>query len=234
MAIDEAHKAHIIEHMNEDHAVEMTQYLRAYNGLSASAASKAQLTDITLSAMTIQSASGTHTVSITPAMSSLSDAGERLVAMALQAQAQLGLSDIRIKEWTRPAGLGLASFVGVAQYIVCASTLAAGLVAPGTRAWDLLDAYFPYGAGGYVWLVKALFAPTAVIHVFEAWWMIRGRLAKHSVVPGTGVWWLWVGNTFIEGYPCMRRFDKLVEKKREQFAKMMEAEKQKKASQKKN
>ncbi|KAI0596081.1 putative integral membrane protein [Biscogniauxia sp. FL1348] len=237
MATDEARKARIIEHMNEDHTVEMSQYLRAYNGLSASAASKAQLQDITLSAMTIRSASGTHAVAIEPAMDSLADAGERLVAMSLRAQAQLGLSDIRIHEWTRPAGLGLATFAGVSLYMASAAALAAGLVAPGTAAWDLLDArFFPSlggGAAAYVWLVRALFVPTVVTHVLETWWMVRGRLVDHSVVPGSAVWWLWTANTFVEGYPCMRRFDRLVVEKRQKFKELMEAaERQKKAGRK--
>ncbi|KAI1489790.1 putative integral membrane protein, partial [Biscogniauxia mediterranea] len=203
-------------------------YLRVYNGLSASAASKARLLDITLSEMTIASASGTHTVAIEPPLGSLADAGERLVAMSLRAQARLGLSDIRIHEWARPTGFGLATAAGVTLYIACAVALAAGYPAPGTAAWDLLDKHVPGGGEAYVWLVKALFAPTLVTHVLETVWMARGRLANHSVVPGSGVWWLWVANTFIEGYPCMRRFDRLVVEKRERFREMMDAaEKQK-------
>ncbi|KAI1506218.1 putative integral membrane protein [Biscogniauxia marginata] len=214
MALDEAHKARLKAHMNRDHADSLSHYLRAYNGLSASAAASPELVDLTLDTLAIASASGTHIVPVTPPMKTLADARVVLVDMAQSAQAKLGLSDVRVAVYTPPEGLGIVSFVGVTQYLVSAATLALGLVAPGTRVWDLLDAWFPGGAEGYAWLVRAIFVPTVAIHVFETWWMIRGRLTQYRVESGSKLWWLWVGNTFLEGYPCMKRFDRLVEAER--------------------
>ena len=50
----DAVKARIVAHMNKDHAGELTLYLRAFNGLSASAAARPQLVDMTLAAMTVR------------------------------------------------------------------------------------------------------------------------------------------------------------------------------------
>ncbi|KAI6086609.1 hypothetical protein F4821DRAFT_126622 [Hypoxylon rubiginosum] len=209
MALNEPHKTRIIGHMNKDHAKELEQYLRAFNGLSSSAARGAQLTEMTLDAMTIKSASGTHTVAITPPLGSAADARVRLVDMSQRAQEQLGLSDIQISVFTRPEGGGIISALGVSLYFACAATLA--LVQPGTPAWGMLDAAFPYGATAYKWLVKAIFLPVLIIHVTEAWWIARTRLTKHGIEAGSTLWFLWVANTFVEGYPAMMRFDGLVE-----------------------
>ncbi|KAI0131432.1 hypothetical protein F4814DRAFT_405998 [Daldinia grandis] len=212
--LDEAHKARIISHMNADHYRELEHYLRAYNGVSASASRGAQLTDMTTDVMLIRTASGaTHSVAIQPPLTSAADAGVRLVDMAMEALQKLGLSDIRIATITRPQGVGAATFLGVALYIVCLAT--APLVQPGTAAWTLLDQYFPFGgAARYLWVVRAILAPTVVLHLFEAWWMARSRLGKHGVETFSRLWLLWIGDVLMEGYPAMVRFDGLVEAER--------------------
>jgi hypothetical protein len=35
--------------------------------------------------------------------------------------------------------------------------------------------------------------------------MATGRLRKHSVNMQTGVWWQWLGSTFIEGFGSFKR-----------------------------
>ncbi|KAI1454099.1 hypothetical protein F4805DRAFT_333142 [Annulohypoxylon moriforme] len=208
MAVNEPHKSRIIGHMNSDHGENIEEYLRAFNGVSASAARGAQITDMTLTTMTIKSASGTHSVAITPPLKTANDARVVLVDMAMEAMQKLGLSPIRIKSFRPPSGLGLITFAGVVSYFVCAATYS--LVQPGTMAWDALDEYWPGGAEGYKWLVRAIFVPVMVIHVAEATWMARGRLRKHGV-RDSKVWLLWVLGTFLEGLPAMRRFDRLVD-----------------------
>ncbi|OTB04566.1 hypothetical protein M426DRAFT_320684 [Hypoxylon sp. CI-4A] len=219
MALNEAHKARIVEHMNKDHAKEISQYLRAFNGLSASAARDAQLTDMTLDTMTVRSLSGTHAVAIAPPLGSAADARVRLVDMSQRAQQMLGLSDIQIAQYTLPRGVGVVTTFGVALYVVCAATLP--LVKPGTLVWDLLDAWFPFGVDAYAWLVKAILVPVLAIHATEAWWMTRTRLSKHGIETGTAVWWFWIVNVVFEGVPCMQRFDGLVatERKKKDGAK---------------
>ncbi|KAI1417872.1 hypothetical protein F5Y13DRAFT_149965 [Hypoxylon sp. FL1857] len=212
MALNEPHKSRIIGHMNKDHAKELEEYLLAFNGLSASAARGAQIADMTLDAMTIKTASGTHTVAITPPLGSAADARVRLVDMSQRAKQKLGLSDIVISAFTRPQGAGVWSFLGVTLFIVSATTYS--LVQPGTAVWGLLDEVFPYGATGYKWLVKTLVIPVLIIHLTEAWWLARTRLHKHGVEAGSGLWWLWVACTFVEGLPGLVRFDRLVEAER--------------------
>ncbi|TGJ82187.1 hypothetical protein E0Z10_g6588 [Xylaria hypoxylon] len=207
-------KPRIMAHMNKEHGADLKRYLQAFNGLSSSAASGAQLTDLALDTLTIKSASGVHDVRISPPMKSFADARVRLVEMAERSQAKLGLSDIRIDRFLGPRGGGLVSFVGVAFYFVSAAALAAGLIRPGTAAWTILDAYFPYGATTFVWLVKAIAGPVAVIHITEAWWMANGRLAKYGVEAGSALWFKWVLETFMEGYPVFVRFDELVQEER--------------------
>ncbi|KAI5862285.1 hypothetical protein GGS23DRAFT_573575 [Durotheca rogersii] len=237
VTIDPAHKDRIISHMNADHSRELEHYLRAYNGLSASAARGAQLADLKLDAMIITTPSPkkTHSVAINPPLGSASDARIRLVEMAYAALPILGLSDVRISAWTWPRGAGLVSFPGVFLYFLCAGTLP--LVQPGTAAWEFIDAKFPsyagvfssslvsslradagIGIGGaltYVWLVKAIFLPVLLIHIGEAWWVARSRLRPHGVDTGSGLWWLWVVNTFFEGLPAIKRFDGLVAAERQ-------------------
>ncbi|KAI0205665.1 putative integral membrane protein [Astrocystis sublimbata] len=207
-------KARIMGHMNKEHAAELKLYLRAFNGLSTSAAANAQLTDLTLDSLTISSATGTHTVTISPPMKSLADSRVRLVEMAARAQEKLGLSDIRIERFEGPRGGGLLSFIGVAFYFVSAAAVALGVLHRDTPAWRLLDAYFPYGATGFVWLVKAIAVPVALIHVTEAWWMANTRLATYGVETGSVLWCKWVLETFVEGYPAFVRFDQLVQEER--------------------
>ncbi|KAI1117575.1 hypothetical protein F5Y14DRAFT_354407 [Nemania sp. NC0429] len=212
----------IMAHMNKEHSAELKLYLRAFNGLSPSAAADAQLTDLALDALSIKSASGAHVVRVSPPMKSLADARVRLVDMAARAQEQLGLSDVRVDRFLGPRGVGLASFVGVAFYFVSAAAVASGLVQPGTWVWEVLDTYFPYyGAAGYVWVVKAIALPVFVLHAAEAWWMARSRLARYGVEAGGALWLMWVLETFVEGYPAILRFDGLVreEKKKKEAAK---------------
>ncbi|KAI0171747.1 hypothetical protein GGR52DRAFT_572911 [Hypoxylon sp. FL1284] len=216
MALNEAHKARIIAHMNKDHADELSHYLRAFNGVPEPAARGAALTDMTADAMTVRGADGVrHAVAIAPPLASAADARPRLVDMSQRARKLLGLDEedaVRISTYTPPEGAGVVSSVGVSLYFVCAATLS--LVRPGTAAWAALDAFFPYGAPGYRWLVRAIFVPVLVIHVTEAYWMARTRLAAHGVAVGSALWLLWMANAFIEGYPAMRRFDGLVEAER--------------------
>ncbi|KAI0484506.1 hypothetical protein GGR56DRAFT_27754 [Xylariaceae sp. FL0804] len=228
MALDEAQKARLMAHMNKDHAAELSQYLRAFNGLSARAAARAQLVDLTLDSLTIRCGSGTtHTVAVSPPMASAADARARLVDMAQRAQRALGIGDVQVRAWTPPQrrGGGAVSFAGVAFYFVCAAAVfgfglgtgsGGGFGGDGDGNGGWLDAVWrPLGgAQGFRWLVKAMFVPVLAIHVAEAVLFARTRLARHGAVMDDGVWWLWVASTFFEGYPSFKRFDAMVEAER--------------------
>ncbi|KAF7532404.1 hypothetical protein G7054_g7981 [Neopestalotiopsis clavispora] len=210
-AKEAAIKTRVVTHMNKDHAAELELYLRAFNGLSPSAAAGAQITDMSLEGMTVKSASGTHTVAIAPPLANWSASRVRLVEMAGTALTKLNLSDIRVTSYAPPQGFDCVVFFGVVLYFICAAALP--LVQPGTPAWEALDAFFPYGAFGFRWLVKAIFVPVFVLHVTECWWMATTRLEKHRVAPGK-VWWLWTASPFFDGVMSFRRFDALVDAER--------------------
>lgn len=217
-------RARIMSHMNKEHGADLERYLRAFNGVPAPAARGAQLTDLSLTTLTIATSSSgaqqqqqqQHSVEVTPPMKSLADARERFVAMAARARERLGLGDVRVTKCAAPRGLGLFTFLGVAFYFVSAAALAAGFLRPENPAlWGVLDACFPYrGAEGFVWSVRTIALPVAVIHCAEAWHMARSRLGRYGVEIGGGVWWLWVLKTFVEGFPAFAAFDALVAEER--------------------
>ncbi|ORY64190.1 uncharacterized protein BCR38DRAFT_434239 [Pseudomassariella vexata] len=206
-------KSRVVTHMNKDHGAELEHYLRAFNGLSARAAAGAQIVDTSLDALTVRTARGVqHTISISPPLASYGQSRVRLVDMSQVALRKLGLSDIKIDEFAPPRGFHWVVFFAVAFYFFAAATRS--FVVPKTAVWDTLEGVFPYGAEGYRWIVKAIFVPVVVIHVTEAWWMVKTRLGPHRVGAGGKVWWLWVATTFTEGAMAFKRFDGLVEAER--------------------
>lgn len=230
--------------MNKDHTDDMSAILQHYSHLSVSQADGAEMLDLDLTAMTIRSASGVHTVPVTPPMNTWDDRRARLVAMTADACKALGLDDDgdghaaaaaaaapaaektsmgsgsasgaqpAAPRYVPPQGTDWISFAGVSFYFLCAGLVYSKLVTPESPAWRALEAVrFPQGPVGFIWLVEALFLPVLAIHVAEAWWMDRSRLAPAGVARGSGVWLLWVGNAFLEGVPAYRRWDRVVKAK---------------------
>ncbi|KAG8160227.1 hypothetical protein KVR01_009763 [Diaporthe batatas] len=113
-----------------------------------------------------------------------------------------------------PQGTDWISLAGVSFYFLCAGLVYGGLVTPGSPAWAALEAVrFPRGPVAFIWLVEVLFLPVLAIHVAEAWYMHRSRLAPAAVPCGSAVWLLWVGNAFLEGIPAYKRWDRTVKAK---------------------
>ena len=234
-SVDPATKKRTIAHMNKDHTDDMSAILQHYSHLSAPQAAGAEMLDLDLTAMSIRSASGVHTVPVAPPMGTWDDRRARLVAMTADARKALGLDEgahraAAAAEETAtsaspgaqpaaprhvpPQGTDWISFAGVSLYFLCAGLVYGGLVAPGSPAWRALEAVrCPGGPVGFSWLVEALFLPVLAIHVAEAWWMDRSRLAPAGVPRGSRVWLLWVGNAFLEGVPAYRRWDRVVKAK---------------------
>lgn len=213
---DAAIKARIIGHMNKDHGMELEHYLRAFNGIPERAARGAQMTDMSLDALAVRTADGrSHTVALSPPLPNLGAARGQLVEMAGTALKRLGLSDIRLERYAAPWGSDLLVLFGVQLYFVCAATLPL-VMRPGGAAHGLLDAYWPVGgAAGYERLVRLLFVPVVAIHVVEAWWMQRTRLAPHHVPVGSRLWCLWILGALTEGAPAFRRLDRVVAAERQ-------------------
>jgi len=212
---DAAMRTRIITHMNKDHHRSLSLYLRHFNKLPARrVSSPPTMKDITVSAMTIQTADGaTHTIPFDPPMSSLSEARNRVVEMDKLARASLGLADVDITTYTRPRGFDSFVFGAVVFYFLCFFTLPWAV--QGNPIWEFWNVVFPGGAETYRWVVRTIFIPVLGIHLFEMALLERTRLRKYGVERGTRVWWLWMGSCFFEGYPAFKRFDGLVRKKRE-------------------
>ncbi|KAI3397040.1 hypothetical protein diail_11276 [Diaporthe ilicicola] len=231
--IDPVSRSRTIAHMNKDHTDDMSAILRHYSRLSDSQAAGAEMLDLDLTTMTIRSASGVHNVPVTPPMGNWDDRRPRLVAMTADARKALGL-DVAAEEastsrssgsdataqpattpgYAPPQGTDWISFAGVSFYFVCAGLVYGGLVTPGSVPWRALEAvHFPNGPVGFIWIVEKIFLLVLGIHVAEAWWMDRSRLAPAGVPRGSRVWCLWVGNAFLEGVPAYRRWDRVVKAK---------------------
>lgn len=227
--------------MNKDHTEDMSAILQHFSRLSAAEAEGPEMLDLDLTSMTIRSASGTHAVPITPPMDSWDHRRAKLVAMTTDARKALGLDNQNdetaahpspapaaehkkstgpnsappsaVPRYAPPQGTDWISFAGVSLYFLCAGLVYGGLVTPESPAWRALEAArFPRGPVAFIWLVEVLFLPVLAIHVVEAWYMDRSRLAPAGVPRGSRVWLLWVGNTFLEGIPAYRRWDRTVVK----------------------
>ncbi|KAH7156158.1 hypothetical protein EDB81DRAFT_786164 [Dactylonectria macrodidyma] len=206
-----AHKARIIKHMNADHTREMSYYLRHYAGASAGAASSPEMLDIDLRGMRIAGRGGReYSVPFDPPLAGWAEARARIVEMAHTARETLGFSDVVVTAYARPRGFGLFVFSAVLFYFGCAASLP--WVVPGSPAWQLLEAGFPGGPEGFVWIVRAIFWPVIGIHLLECY-IFDARLNRHGVERFSGQWWAWESNCFLEGFPSFQRFDAIVAKK---------------------
>ena len=211
---DEAAKARILKHLNADHQLSLSYYLRHYGGLSSRAAHAPSLTDITFSSMTFRTRDGkTLTIPIDPPMKAWSDARTRTVEMDKEARAALDISDIRITEYESPQGFIQNAIVfGVLLAYTVFSTM--HNYVPGTVIYDKVLPWFPGGPEFFIWLVKRIAIPTVVIHLVESYWLDRSRLRKHGVDRGSELWWKWIGSCFIEGRGSFVRIDERVKIKK--------------------
>ncbi|ROW06918.1 hypothetical protein VMCG_04136 [Cytospora schulzeri] len=81
--------ARTIAHMNKDHLGDMIAILQHHARLSASEAAGAEMLDLDLTSMTIRSASGVHTIPLTPPMATWDDRRVRLADMSNDARRAL-------------------------------------------------------------------------------------------------------------------------------------------------
>lgn len=220
-------KARTIAHMNKDHLGDMSAILQHHAHISASEAANAEMLDLDLTSMKIRSASGVHTVALTPPMDTWDDRRVRLADMSNEARKALeepghappsaGAASTPAGEipfyW--PRGGDWVSFAGLAFYWFSCVLVYGGFVTPGSGAWQVLELVrFPYGPVGYIWLVRKILALVLAIHAFESFYLDRSRLAPAGLRRGSKVWSLWVAAGFFEGLPAYRRWDRLVVGKR--------------------
>jgi hypothetical protein len=212
MAASDQRKGRIIAHMNRGHARELSHYLQHYVGASAAAASSPTLSDMSLDRMIITSHGRDFTVPFSPPLATLDEARERLIAMDVEARGALGISDVVIDEWVAPTGVAALTLGSILFYYGCYFTLP--WTTPGSPAFRALDPAFPGGASTFRWIVKTIFWPVIVIHVTEAVIFAKTRMHKYSVPKWSRVWWLWVINCFIVGYPTFQGIDHLAARKK--------------------
>ena len=199
----------IISHMNSDHQDSLIRYLQHYAHLSAFSARNAHLSSLTLSSLTIHSAPDRpHTIPIHPPMTSFSETRPRVVAMDSEAVAGLKKSDITVKRYKRPRGFMTVVMAAAAITFLLFSRRAH--FRPGSFIYDLFLGYVPWFAD-FCWTVQPLVIwPMTVIHTAEVIYMQRSRLEKHTVRMLSGVWWMWIISTFVEGFGSFHRFDEVV------------------------
>lgn len=195
--------------MNKDHQHDLSAILRHQLGISSQSP---ELTDITLSSLTITADGQTHVVPISPPMATWSDRRTRLVDMTMSARSALGLGadgkPVVVKRFIPPSGFGAVVFGAVVFYFACFAAVKAGFVERGTTLWGLLEEVrFPYGPRGFRWIVERIFVAVVAIHVGECWWMDRTRLRKFGVERGSGLWFAWMARCFLEGLTTFKSFD---------------------------
>ena len=209
---DETRKNRIISHMNNDHARELTHYLRHFAHLPATAASQPTMRNVDLQGMVISARGKEYTVAFTPPLESWAEVKTRIIEMDSIARENLGISDVYVTEYTPPEGMDIVVFVSVIFYYCCAAGLP--WVVPGSQIWAGLTDFFPGGPRLFCWLVKTIFVPVLGIHLVECYFFNK-KLHKHGIDKATsgGLWWKWQLDCFIEGFPSFNRVDRIVAKK---------------------
>lgn len=225
--IPHAEHERTVAHMNNDHASDVSLYLRHFNGVPEPDAANARLVSLDLRRMTITAGptAKTHHVRLRPALKSWDERRVVLIDMAWTARAALAAPDLVPDLGGRDADavrwpalfpdLLVAGAVGF--YFLSCALAYSGHLEPGTVAWNAVTASrFPGGPEVFVWLVKLIAVPVVLIHVVESTVMYRSRLRKHRIAAGSFAGLFWLFWTFLEGLSAFRRFDRMVlQKKRE-------------------
>ena len=186
------------------HARQLVRYLEHHHSLSSYTARDAKLTSLTHSGLGIEANGKAYTIPFEPPMKSFSEARERVVKLDNDAISALGRSDITIREYRFARGV---------QFVIMISVLAGffsfsyrDMFRPGNWIYEVFWGNFPrFSAFLYEWAYVAL-ALMVLIHGVEAIVMASGRLRKHSVPAGSGVWWKWATSAYCEGYGAFARY----------------------------
>lgn len=180
----------------------------------------------------------THMIPINPPMKSWGERRERLVAMTKEAREGLGLPAEGLLEEVKgnkgkkeekdgkkaekeKGGAVIDTYlaprlfwdgavaISVAFFFGCYAAIRGGYVEWDLWAWQFTQRWWPLGgAGGFKWLVNAMFWPVLAIHISEMIMFDRSRLAKNDKIPmGSLTWWKWMVSVFFEGYMAFRRYD---------------------------
>ncbi|CAK4034270.1 related to integral membrane [Lecanosticta acicola] len=209
-AQDQAAKARIVTHMNNDHHDSIVRYLQHYAKLSSLSAYDGQAADVDLAGLTLSCHGKTYRIPFEPAMSSYREARERVVELDKACRAALGHSDVTVKDYAPPTGLYALEFIVISATFLGYSQR--WWFAPGGPVERFLGAAF----AGFSWTIQPwLLAGLFIIHGAEMLYFAARKLPKHSINIRSQLWWLWTASSFIEGQFAYMRFDKLVAIQRE-------------------
>ncbi|CAK7230152.1 hypothetical protein SEUCBS140593_007488 [Sporothrix eucalyptigena] len=236
--IDAKSKKATMAHMNRDHSLDLGLYLRFVNGLSAkqlAAEGNPEMVDMDLKAMYIRtSTTGTiHVVPLNPPMVAWGERRQRLIDLAMDARKAFG---VPLPEHGPPSAAGPAAkqpiafqapgpfdvlvLFGVVLFFFLSGLVYTGHDATAADIWThvltavgVTERNFIFGGpDGFRLMIRLMFVPVAIIHVVEAWWMVKTRLTPHNMKPLSLNWCLWVALTFLIGFGSFLRFDKLARK----------------------
>lgn len=149
------------------------------------------------------------TVPFNPPLKSLREARERVVQMDKEAGEALNRHPVTLKQYLPPRGGHLFNFTMCLTVTVAFSR--AANFQPGSILYDNAFGYVPGFAAFCVKVQPIVLGVMLFLHTIETGMMTR-KLARHSVVPASGVWWKWVLSTFVEGATAFWRIDSFVKK----------------------
>ncbi|KAF2203874.1 hypothetical protein GQ43DRAFT_461221 [Delitschia confertaspora ATCC 74209] len=207
----------IIKHMNNDHHDSVRRYIEHHFSASSYSVSDAKMTDISLDHLMLSYSGHKVTLPLSPPMSSLREARERLVQMDKDAIAALGRHPVTLKEYISPYGAYLANFT------ICLCTYIAfrrqGNFHPGSLLYDNLLVHLPPAFVAFIAKIQPILFPTmCAIHAIECALMAR-KLERHSVLLFSNVWLAWMLSCFVEGITSFKRIDRYVRKQEKEAAK---------------
>lgn len=202
-------------HMNTSHRDSLSLFLQHYCNLPPSSASpnSTTLETLTLDSLILSSNNKRYHIPLHPPLSSFSFPGEirqRMKEMHEQCLHALDLSSVKITHYRPPE-----TAIQKLTFLVVAMTLLAfcrrSNFIPGSLFYQTFRlGYVPNFASFcrtiQPWLLPGILA----IHVGEVVWMARTRLRRHGVRRWSGLWWMWVGTCFIEGWGSFQRIDGMV------------------------
>lgn len=129
--------------------------------------------------------------------------------MDAEAVAGLKRSNITVRKYVKPTGfMALVAVMVLLNLIVFPQR---ANFQPGSLFYDNLLVYAPRFARFNLYIRPLVLGLILGIHPAETVYMHVSRLRKHTVATLSGLWWIWILSTLVEGYGAFVRFDRIVE-----------------------
>ncbi|SCV03459.1 LAME_0H10594g1_1 [Lachancea meyersii CBS 8951] len=198
----------IVAHMNKSHKLALEDFLYAYGDVKITdkianvRLEKIELTHMTLSFNHFEVEFEIEKVVLfDPPLKEWSEARPRLVEMAKVAATKRGFSHVQINEISPPSGLGGYAFIALVFFpLACYYNRSLLNYVP------VVGPYFDNGA-----LLVVVEIAAFAIHVAECVYILKPRLDFYRVPTDFLIEWYFFG--LLEGYPAVKRFDKLAKEK---------------------